>query len=117
MVIAYDHDSVNCDQLQHIIHTGRDKYILLTSDVCALWKDFCLLQVVMDVTDLLLTAITVTLGITLVLCCYFHKCAPSRYVHMQPFQVLFDSSRSQQYLAASLYLLTVYVRNPEHFIS
>ncbi|XP_069684512.1 synaptotagmin-7-like [Periplaneta americana] len=32
----------------------------------------------MDATDLLLTAITITLGVTLVLCCYFHKCAPSR---------------------------------------
>jgi hypothetical protein len=34
----------------------------------------------MDVTDLLLTAIPITLGVTLILCCYFHKCAPSRYV-------------------------------------
>ncbi|XP_023715292.2 synaptotagmin-7-like, partial [Cryptotermes secundus] len=32
----------------------------------------------MDVTDLLLTAIPITLGVTLILCCYFHKCAPSR---------------------------------------
>ncbi|KAJ9574655.1 hypothetical protein L9F63_008187, partial [Diploptera punctata] len=32
---------------------------------------------VMEVADLLLTAIPITLGVTLALCCYFHKCAPS----------------------------------------
>ncbi|PSN45208.1 hypothetical protein C0J52_07143 [Blattella germanica] len=31
----------------------------------------------MEVTDLLLTAIPITLGVTLALCCYFHKCAPN----------------------------------------
>jgi hypothetical protein len=54
----------------------------------------CLLQVTMEVSDLLLTAIPITLGVTLILCCYFHKCSSARYDHMQ---LLYVASRGPKF--------------------